>query len=96
MKNPGGISRDEDRGDGAERSHMKMIRISQLLFLVPVSRTTIYDWMNPSSPRYDQTFPRPVRLAASARGGAVGWREVDVLSWIKARIDSPVSGSQKN
>lgn len=96
MKNSNGISRDVGRGDGAGRSHMKMIRISQLLLLVPVSRATIYDWMNASSPRYDQTFPRPVRLAASARGGAVGWREVDVLNWIKARIDSPDSGSRRN
>lgn len=95
MNNSVGISRDVGSGDGVERSHMKMIRISHLLLLVPVSRATIYDWMNPSSPRYDQTFPRPVRLAVSARGGAVGWREVDVLNWIKARIDSPDNGAKK-
>ncbi|WP_277619419.1 hypothetical protein [Aeromonas hydrophila] len=24
-----------------------------------MSRSTFYDWLNPKSPRYDPTFPRP-------------------------------------
>lgn len=79
---------DQVGGAGGRASLVKMIRIRQLIELVPVSRATVYDWMNPSSPRYDPTFPRPIRLSGSARNGAVGWTEISVINWIDARIES--------
>ncbi|MCQ4255412.1 helix-turn-helix transcriptional regulator [Stutzerimonas stutzeri] len=69
-------------------SAMGMIRMRQLIQLIPVSKATIYDWMNPSSPRYDETFPRPVKLSVGARGGAVGWSNAAVMGWIAARMSS--------
>jgi prophage regulatory protein len=45
------------------------------------SRTTIYDWTNPQSKRYDPTFPRPIRLGARS----VGWLESKIDEWIVRR-----------
>lgn len=45
------------------------------------SRTTIYDWTNPHSKRYDPTFPRPIRLGVRS----VGWLESEIDAWIACR-----------
>lgn len=66
-----------------DRSEVKVIRMKGLSELLSVSRSTLYDWLNPSSPRHDAAFPRPIRL--SAKGGAVGWRFDDVVRWLDTR-----------
>lgn len=65
---------------------MRIVRMTRLRQMIPVGRATVYDWMNPASPRYDPTFPRPIRLSSSAKGGAVGWLESEVVKWIESRI----------
>lgn len=62
---------------------VRVIRMKRLSELLSVSRSTLYDWLNPSSPRYDSEFPRPVRL--SAKGIAVGWLLDDVMRWLSTR-----------
>lgn len=62
---------------------VRVIRMKRLSELLSVSRSTLYDWLNPSSPRYDSEFPRPVRL--SAKGIAVGWLLNDVMRWLSTR-----------
>jgi prophage regulatory protein len=47
-----------------------------------LSRSTIYDKINPKSPRYDPTFPKPIRLG----GGAVGWLVHEVDEWLRCQI----------
>lgn len=66
-----------------DRSEVKVIRMKGLSELLSVSRSTLYDWLNPSSPRHDAAFPKPIRL--SAKGGAVGWRFDDVVRWLDTR-----------
>lgn len=63
---------------------VRVIRMKRLSELLSVSRSTLYDWLNPSSPRHDPTFPRPIRL--SARGVAVGWLLEDVMRWLSTRM----------
>jgi prophage regulatory protein len=48
-----------------------------------LSRTTIYDKMNPRSPRYDASFPTPIRLG---KGAAVGWLAHEVDDWLSQQI----------
>jgi prophage regulatory protein len=50
-----------------------------------LSRSTIYDKINPRSPRYDATFPKPVHLG---NGAAVGWIESEVDGWLQCQIDA--------
>ncbi|MGV8800805.1 helix-turn-helix transcriptional regulator [Pseudomonas aeruginosa] len=66
-----------------DRSEVRVIRMKRLSELLSVSRSTLYDWLNPGSPRYDPAFPRPIRL--SAKGGAVGWLVEDVMRWLDTR-----------
>ncbi|WP_256737840.1 helix-turn-helix transcriptional regulator [Paraburkholderia fungorum] len=42
----------------------------------------MYDYLNPKSPRHDPTFPKPVKLGASA----VGWIDHEVTAWLESRI----------
>jgi prophage regulatory protein len=62
----------------------KVIRFNGLIEKVGVGRSTIYDWLNISSPRYDPEFPLPFRLSAS-KNGAIGWIESDVDLWLSNR-----------
>ncbi|WP_087149538.1 helix-turn-helix transcriptional regulator [Pseudomonas lactis] len=79
----------EHRGQGVEAvwvsggSEVRVIRMKRLSELLSVSRSTLYDWLNPCSPRHDSEFPRPVRL--SAKGVAVGWLLDDVMRWLSTR-----------
>ena len=49
--------------------------------LTGLSRSTIYDKINPASPRHDPLFPRKVGLGARA----VGWYMQEVEQWLQAR-----------
>ena len=53
----------------------RLIRLKAVLDRVPVSKSTIYDWMERGK------FPGAVRLG----GGVVAWRESEVDSWIAER-----------
>lgn len=59
----------------------RVIRLRQLVQLVGLARSTLYDIQNPKSPRFDPSFPTKVRLS----GRAVGWFWLDVEAWLNAR-----------
>lgn len=63
------------------RSDLKILRRKELEQLSGLSRSTIYDKMNPKSSRYDKDFPKPVKLSLNA----VGWFEQDIHTWLKTR-----------
>jgi prophage regulatory protein len=64
-------------------SSPRILRMSHLLQRIPLSRAATYDRLNPKSPRYDATFPRPIRLGANS----VGWLECEVDAWITKQAD---------
>ncbi|EKS5987656.1 helix-turn-helix transcriptional regulator [Salmonella enterica subsp. enterica serovar Sandiego] len=59
----------------------RILRMRELTRTVGLSRSTIYEKLNPKSRYYDETFPKPVRLGASS----VGWRSTSVDEWIASR-----------
>lgn len=63
---------------------LTIIRIKAVMALINLSRSTIYDFMNPKSPRHDPSFPLPVKLGSSA----VGWLEHEVQAWLNLRAQS--------
>ena len=65
-------------------SSQTVLRIREVTKTVGLSRSTIYDYINPNSPRFDPSFPRPIRLSAS-KSGAVGWYCSEVQFWINSR-----------
>ena len=61
----------------------RLIRLKEVLQLVPLGRSTIYERMNAG------TFPKALDLG----GNVVAWRESEVLAWIDAL---PVIGEENN
>ncbi|MFM5781507.1 helix-turn-helix transcriptional regulator [Aeromonas caviae] len=61
---------------------IKVLRIKDLISKVGMARSTIYDRLNPKSPRYDSRFPKPIKLGLSA----IGWLEHEVDAWIESLI----------
>lgn len=62
-----------------EKDPKAIIRLNTLLALVSMSRSTVYNRINPKSKYYDSMFPKPVRLGAKA----VGWILADVYAYIE-------------
>lgn len=60
----------------------RVIRLKEVLGMTGLARSTIYDRMNRGSPRYDESFPRPIRLGSNS----VGWIELEIVSWINSRV----------
>lgn len=59
----------------------RIIRKRELLTVIGIASSTLYDWLNPKSPRYDPTFPKQIKLGAST----VGWFSEEIDHWIEAR-----------
>lgn len=64
---------------------LMILRRRDLELRLKLSRSTIYDKINPASPRYDEAFPKPIRLG---NGAAVGWIESEVEDWLHSQIEA--------
>ncbi|MTC34393.1 AlpA family phage regulatory protein [Providencia alcalifaciens] len=62
-------------------SNIKILRLPIVLQRIGIARSTLYDWINPKSPRYDPTFPKQKRLGRQS----VGWIESEVNDWLLNR-----------
>lgn len=60
---------------------LRILRMPELTRILGISRSSIYEKLNPKSRYYDAEFPKPVRLGA----GSVGWRSTAVNAWIASR-----------
>mgnify|MGYP000853844023 CR=1 FL=1 len=60
----------------------QIINIKQVTELTGLSRSTIYEMINPKSDYYDVTFPKRVNLTTNR----VGWVASEVNDWIESRI----------
>lgn len=59
----------------------RIVRLKELTRLIGLSRSTIYDRINPKSKRFDPSFPRPIKLGSAS----VGWSLNEVMVWIATR-----------
>ncbi|MFQ2508868.1 helix-turn-helix transcriptional regulator [Aeromonas caviae] len=66
----------------SQHKPVRVLRLKDMMFKLNVARSTLYDWMSESSPRYDPSFPKRVRLGLKS----VGWLESEVDQWILARF----------
>lgn len=62
----------------------KILRLKQLTERIGLGRSTIYDRMDAQSPRYDATFPKPIKLGPAA----IGWIDSEITAWIVQRISA--------
>jgi len=67
------------------RTVLTILRRRELECRLGLSRSTIYDKINPASPRYDATFPKPIKLGI---GSAVGWIEGEIDDWLRKQMEA--------
>lgn len=61
---------------------IQMINIKDVINQTGLSRSTIYEMMNPKSNYYDASFPKQVNLTVNR----VGWVATEVNEWIESKI----------
>lgn len=59
----------------------QIIRLKDVIIMTGLSRSTIYDKLNPKSPRFDPSFPQKICLGARA----VGWFLKDIENWLGSK-----------
>jgi prophage regulatory protein len=69
---------------------MKILRIPSVVEKIGLSKRAIYDRMDKTSPRYDETFPRPIPLGDS-RNSPVGFIESEIEGWLSKRVEKRIS-----
>jgi predicted DNA-binding transcriptional regulator AlpA len=73
-----------------------ILRLPELIAYTGLSRSAIYDRMDENSPRYDQSFPKQIKLG----GNAIGWKKCDIDLWIdnckNPKIETPHGPRQDN
>lgn len=57
-----------------------LIPVAKLASIIHISRSSLYDWINPKSSRYDPTFPTPIKV-----GRATRWLLSEINDWIEAK-----------
>lgn len=62
---------------------IRLIRIKEVTSRIGIGRSTVYDWMDSKSPRFDQTFPKPIKIGPNS----VAWLEQDINEWIMMRVN---------
>lgn len=63
----------------------RLIKRQQVEDKVALSCSAIYARLDPKSPYFDPTFPRPIKLG-NGKKPPVAWNEQEVDSWIASRI----------
>lgn len=61
---------------------VRILRLKDVCFKTGMSRSTVYDWLHPDSPRHDAAFPKQIRLGRQS----VGWLESEIDDWLHQRI----------
>jgi len=59
-----------------------ILRKRQLCERIGLSPAQVYAMLDSKSPSHDPTFPRQIRLGASA----VGWLEHEIQAWLENRV----------
>ena len=62
---------------------IRLIRIKEVTSRIGIGRSTVYEWMDSKSPRFDQTFPKPIKIGPNS----VAWLEQDINEWIMMRVN---------
>ena len=65
----------------------KLIKLPKVAEIVTLKESAIYDRMNKNSPRFDASFPRPVRLGKGSNP-PVAWEQAEVDAWVAAQVEA--------
>lgn len=63
-----------------------ILRRRQVQQKIGLGHNALHERLNPKSPRYDSTFPKPVKLG-DAPNSPLGWLENEIDDWITQRFE---------
>ncbi|MGU5638088.1 AlpA family phage regulatory protein [Aeromonas hydrophila] len=58
--------------------NIRVLRCKDVIEKLGISRSSLYDRLKPSSPRFDPSFPQSIHLGANS----VGWLEHEIDTWV--------------
>lgn len=64
-----------------QSNDVKILRLLTVSETCGLSRSTIYEKINPKSRHYDPEFPKPLKLSSSA----VGWLQHEINHWLLSK-----------
>ena len=64
----------------------RAIRLPEVLTILGISKSALYDWLSPNSPSHDPALPRPFKLGKSDRSPSVWWHH-EVVAYLKSHAD---------
>lgn len=70
----------------AAMTNVRIIRLKDLKQKIGLGSSAIYDRLDKNSPRFDPTFPAPIKLGQKAT--SAGWIESEVDAWLTAQIEA--------
>lgn len=73
-----------DQSKHAVPPPLVILRRKQVEARTSLSRSAIYDRLDPNSPRHDPSFPKQVKLSSNASG----WVEAEIDDWLRARLST--------
>ena len=62
----------------------QLINIKQVVEILGVARSTIYEMMDEDSPYYDPTFPKKVKITQNR----IGWSAWEINQWIESKLEN--------
>jgi prophage regulatory protein len=62
-------------------NELQIIRLSALVKLLSISKSSLYLWLNPKSKQFKADFPARIKISERC----VGWKKVDIEQWIENR-----------
>lgn len=68
-----------------------ILRLPAVTARTGLSRSTLYNKLNPKSPYFDPHFPAPINLGVRA----VGWDDQSVQEWIDRQIECSRKAGRK-
>lgn len=82
--------------DQSQQLPIIVLKGKQVDARLSISRSARYEKLNPRSPRFDPTFPKPIKLGAAS----IGFIQSEINAWIASRItasrnDCKVGGQEK-
>ena len=80
-----GVRRLETSRTTTSSAGTLLYRLPDMLDLLRVSKSTLYNWLNPSSRFHIPSLPRPFKLGGYMNG-PVAWHASAVDSWVESRI----------
>lgn len=64
-----------------QSNDLKILRLPAVIETCGLSRSTIYEMLNPKSRRYNPDFPKPIKLSSSS----VGWFQHELNDWLLSK-----------